>query len=623
MHAQTPTIANWRRISAAVTTAIALLLALLPTTTAQAQEAVSTFTIAYADDGGVFTFDASGATILVNFPDGETREYSQDVGYFDLRLIDGVGASGPALEFTWGVDGGPIVTETFQASDPTTNFAAGSAFIGAAAGQYSIVSNLGADCSGPAEFEILELELDPVTGDALRAAIDYWDTCFSTRASIRLDSAVPLDTAPVISGTVTDEETGALLGDVVVCTFTDNPDDESFCDTTNMIGRYTISDIPEGFYGVEFSDYTGRGYAGECYPADYICDSAIGLTKTDFINVASAINASLKRGCLRALATIVGTEGPDDLVGTTGDDVFIGLGGDDTITGLGGNDVVCGGAGNDEVELGAGDDAVLSGPGADAINAGDGANIVISGAGVDVITTGAGDDLVYAEGGSDRIETGGGADTIYAGGGNDRVDAGAGIDIIYGQPGADTLRGGADADEIYGGPGYDTLWGDGGDDFLNAGGGNDTIWGGGGADKLYGKPGDDTMYGESGFDEMYGAGGDDTMIGGQGNDRIQGAAGNDTLEGRTGNDTLYGQAGNDTMSGNDGNDTLYAAAGDDTLDGGPGDDNLQAGGGDDVLDGGPGADTLYGQPGLNSLDGGPDTDECYAGGPGSTVIGCE
>src|SRR4030095_10153734 len=45
-------------------------------------------------------------------------------------------------------------------------------------------------------------------------------------------------------------------------------------------------------------------------------------------------------------ATIVGTDGGDDLKGTQGPDVIVGLGGNDiNIKGLGGNDVICGGKG--------------------------------------------------------------------------------------------------------------------------------------------------------------------------------------------------------------------------------------------------------------------------------------
>jgi hypothetical protein len=51
--------------------------------------------------------------------------------------------------------------------------------------------------------------------------------------------------------------------------------------------------------------------------------------------------------CEGETATIVGTNGDDDIVGTPGNDVIAALGGDDSIRALGGNDLVCGEAGND------------------------------------------------------------------------------------------------------------------------------------------------------------------------------------------------------------------------------------------------------------------------------------
>src|SRR4051794_29572196 len=40
-------------------------------------------------------------------------------------------------------------------------------------------------------------------------------------------------------------------------------------------------------------------------------------------------------------ATVVGTDGADEIVGTAGPDVIVGGAGDDTIYGLGGDDVIC------------------------------------------------------------------------------------------------------------------------------------------------------------------------------------------------------------------------------------------------------------------------------------------
>ena len=104
--------------------------------------------------------------------------------------------------------------------------------------------------------------------------------------------------------------------------------------------------------------------------------------------------------CAGHIATIVGTDGDDEIEGTDGSDIIHGLGGKDTLSGLGGNDIICGGAGNDPH---------LSG-----------------GAGVDYddyIEGGAGKDALYGEEGDDELDGGqnndicdGGSETFPLGG---------------------------------------------------------------------------------------------------------------------------------------------------------------------------------------------------------------
>ena len=69
--------------------------------------------------------------------------------------------------------------------------------------------------------------------------------------------------------------------------------------------------------------------------------------------------------CNGAVATIVGTTGPDILRGTPGDDVIAGLGGPDVVSGLGGDDVVCGGSGPDVLRGNAGADLLIGDGGPD------------------------------------------------------------------------------------------------------------------------------------------------------------------------------------------------------------------------------------------------------------------
>jgi len=87
----------------------------------------------------------------------------------------------------------------------------------------------------------------------------------------------------------------------------------------------------------------------------------------------------------------------------------------------------------------------------------------------------------------------------------------------------------------------------------------------------------------------------DSLSGGDGDDRLFGGAGADVLEGRSGSDVLVGGGGNDTLAGNDGNDELTGGAGADSFAGSSGDDVFHAvdGEADVQLNGGPGTDTAF------------------------------
>jgi Ca2+-binding RTX toxin-like protein len=85
--------------------------------------------------------------------------------------------------------------------------------------------------------------------------------------------------------------------------------------------------------------------------------------------------------CFGRTATIVGTNGADDLVGTPGNDVIAARRGDDTVWGLRGHDRICGGRGddvlggsrgNDELFAHSGNDRVFAGQGKDFVNVLDG-----------------------------------------------------------------------------------------------------------------------------------------------------------------------------------------------------------------------------------------------------------
>jgi len=95
--------------------------------------------------------------------------------------------------------------------------------------------------------------------------------------------------------------------------------------------------------------------------------------------------------CAGLVATIVGTEGNDQLTGTGGNDVIVALGGNDVVSGGAGRDTICGGEGND----------VLSG-----------------GTGQDLLLGEAGNDRLFGGANDDRLNGGPGFDWCDGGGGN-------------------------------------------------------------------------------------------------------------------------------------------------------------------------------------------------------------
>ncbi len=241
--------------------------------------------------------------------------------------------------------------------------------------------------------------------------------------------------------------------------------------------------------------------------------------------LAMAVIASVLAGgvakaapdCFGAEATIVGTDGADELTGTKERDVIVGRGGDDLIVGRAGNDLVCAGAGDDEVDAGDGRDTVDGGE----------------------------------ESVGDKLFGQRGADTLYAGGGS-FYDFGHG-DFLAGNIGEDVLEGTAGLDFLYGGVGADMLRPRGTSDPFTAqvahgGDDNDAIVGG----SFLGHGEYDP---EEGF--VY-----QTLIGDDGNDEILGGLVNDEypevieqLEGGAGDDSLDGRSGTNTNDGGDGTDT--------------------------------------------------------------------
>ena len=162
--------------------------------------------------------------------------------------------------------------------------------------------------------------------------------------------------------------------------------------------------IDDLLVGARYADPGGRLQAGESY---------VVFGRTDGPGVI----------CEGLEATIVGTQGDDDIRGTSGPDVINALNGNDTIRGLGGDDIICGGKGNDVIYGNGGNDVLFGQVGEDTL---------IGGGGVDLLVGGPGNDDLRGGGGSDQLFGDEGDDILVGGGGNDHTDGGADIDICNG-----------------------------------------------------------------------------------------------------------------------------------------------------------------------------------------------
>src|SRR5215207_3017858 len=73
----------------------------------------------------------------------------------------------------------------------------------------------------------------------------------------------------------------------------------------------------------------------------WLVPSATTITTSSIVIPAAFATNGIT--CVGVPATIVGTEGNDNLVGTEGRDIIVALGGNDRVQALGGDDAVCGG----------------------------------------------------------------------------------------------------------------------------------------------------------------------------------------------------------------------------------------------------------------------------------------
>lgn len=162
--------------------------------------------------------------------------------------------------------------------------------------------------------------------------------------------------------------------------------------------------------------------------------------------------------CFGVPATMVGTNGADNMVGTTGDDVIYAGGGVDVVLGepldsndepIGaGDDLICGGSGSDTLLTGFnGDDRISGGDGDDAVGGRSelGSDVLQGNAGTDFLRDAlddSGHNVFRGGPGNDTLVGGdSSSSTMYGGGGNDSLTALAPgvVDHLYGEAGADTI----------------------------------------------------------------------------------------------------------------------------------------------------------------------------------------
>jgi Ca2+-binding RTX toxin-like protein len=240
--------------------------------------------------------------------------------------------------------------------------------------------------------------------------------------------------------------------------------------------------------------------------------------------------------CQGVRATILGTDGDDDLIGTSGDDVIVAGGGDDTADAGAGDDLVCGGTGADDLTGGVGNDRLYGELDSDLLSWPEGDRLM-GGAGDDLVDPGRdprhrnlavnlGDWISFREATSgvtvdlaEGTASGEGNDTLVITGfvhvegtdHGDRVLGSARPDVVSALDGHDVVRGRGGADVLVSGHAVDNLVVD--DDATG-----DVFEGGRGRDYLVAATADDVLRGGVGSDTLVVAGGHG--IGGPGDDDV-------------------------------------------------------------------------------------------------------
>jgi RTX calcium-binding nonapeptide repeat (4 copies) len=146
-------------------------------------------------------------------------------------------------------------------------------------------------------------------------------------------------------------------------------------------GFRTGDDCPDG---VAWFGFTGTDWDAFS-PAEYdmVFRVFVLVPTAPAAAPAAAPVAAPVATCKGKAATIVGTNGANQLTGTPAADVIASLGGNDQVSGLAGNDTICGGAGKDTLRGGKGNDKLFGEAGKDTLKGGPGNDKLKGGAGKD------------------------------------------------------------------------------------------------------------------------------------------------------------------------------------------------------------------------------------------------
>jgi Ca2+-binding RTX toxin-like protein len=223
----------------------------------------------------------------------------------------------------------------------------------------------------------------------------------------------------------------------------------------SLLGTLGGNDTLDGGEGNNTANYSALG-AGNALSLD------MATLSGGYFDVRIAGTSQVDK--LANFATILGSQGADNMTGDANGNTLSGNAGNDTLSGGAGDDTLVGGLGDDLLEGGAGADLLSGGSGNDtATYASSAAGLTVS---LSAIATNNG--IAFGDTYTDieNLTGSGFNDTLSGDAGNNRIDGGNGNDSLAGGDGSDTLLGGVGDDTLIGGLGSDSLSGGEGNDVV-------------------------------------------------------------------------------------------------------------------------------------------------------------